>query len=114
MTDRKEQIEMLNDAKADVQKQLDAIFVEEGEIVIASVCCLSEIDPDRMAQFLAKTIYAHFNSQEEAIRSNIIESFSSAFGSMAEDVLPNGGTSWDDEDAQSTPQDEAQAATQAA
>lgn len=114
MADRKEQIEMLIAAKADVQTQLDAIFAEESDKLITTIAYLSQIDPEKAAQFLAQTTYAHFNSHDEAIRSKVIDSFSAAFGSMAECVQPKGAGTWDDEDAPRQSKDETQSSIEAA
>lgn len=106
MTDRKDQIDMLIAAKADVQKQLDAIFDEESDTLKSSIGFLSQVDPEKAAQFLAQTIYAHFNAHDDAIRAKVIDSFSTAFGSTADHVLPKGSGSWEDEDAAPTPHDD--------
>ncbi len=103
MTDRKEQIEMLNAAKADVQKQLDSIFSEESNRLINSISCMSQVDHEKTAKFLAQAIYAHFSAQDEAIRSFLIDSFSTAFATMA-DQMPNDGlVEWDKEDTPQPP-----------
>lgn len=114
MTERKEQIELLNAAKADVQKQLDIIFAEESDKLIDAMTHLSQVDPKSAAQFLAQTTYAHFNEQDETIRSGLIDSFSTAFGTMAEKRLQNGATGWDDEDMPMATQEEQQTSIDAA
>lgn len=114
MTERKEQIEMLIAAKADVQKQLDVIFAEEGDKLIAAISLLSQVDPESAAQFLAQTTYAHFNAQDEKNRAGLIASFSSAFGAMAEQAPPNGAEGWDDEDVAPASHEEKQTSVDAA
>lgn len=114
MTERKEQIEMLIAAKADVQKQMDVIFAEEGDKLIAAISHLSQVDPESAAQFLAQTTYAHFNAQDETNRSGLIASFSSAFGAMAEQAPPIGAEGWDDEDVAPTSHEEKKTSVDAA
>jgi len=97
MSDRIEQIEMLNQAKADVQSQLDALFEDESASLSASIACLSQIDPEKMAQFLARATYESFNVHSDVVRSKLVDRFSSVFGNTTGEVPSRGGPGWRDD-----------------